>query len=117
MPLCNSVSAIVYNLCATFVHLLFRYSAAAGVRNQGQPDWGMFEHWLLDDIQKCCSDAGFSSPLMEYVSLYEKAKQLGAASCKVVARPYAAFIPCSTLFVVQVPAQQHVCPHFVSALA
>jgi hypothetical protein len=57
-----------------------RYSAAAGVRNRGDPDWGTFDYWLLDEIQTVCSKANFTSPLPGYVSYYKLAKDKGASA-------------------------------------
>ena len=54
-----------------------RYSAAAGVRNRGDYNFGMFDYWLLDEIATICSDSKFPSPVPEFVSLYSKAEEAG----------------------------------------
>lgn len=47
------------------------------MRNRGDPDYGIFDFWLLDQIQEVCEGAGFASPLPDYVSLYKEAKEKG----------------------------------------
>mgnify|MGYP001810958313 CR=1 FL=1 len=58
-------------------HLPHRYAAAAGVRNRGDQDWGMYAFWLLDSISDVCAQAGFTSPLVGYQSMYKEAKEKG----------------------------------------
>ncbi len=42
-----------------------RYSVRASIRNRGEPDFGMFDHQLLDKIVKLTSKASFDDPLAE----------------------------------------------------
>lgn len=50
-----------------------RYSAHSGVRNRGEPDFGMLEFMCLDEIKEACSKARFTDPLPEYQSLAKTA--------------------------------------------
>jgi hypothetical protein len=59
--------------------LLFacRFSAHSGVRNRGDPDFGMLEFWMLDEIRDVCQAANFQDPLPTFKSLYKIAKEKG----------------------------------------
>lgn len=54
-----------------------RYSVHSGIRNRGDPDFGMVDLWMLDEIKEVCSAAGFEDPLQNFQSQYKEAKAKG----------------------------------------
>jgi hypothetical protein len=61
-----------------------RFSAHSGVRNRNDPDFGMLEFWLLDEIQDICRDANFADPLPAFKSLHKVAQAKGECTAQPV---------------------------------
>ncbi|GAQ93224.1 hypothetical protein KFL_013720010, partial [Klebsormidium nitens] len=44
----------------------YRWNYECAVRNKGAKDWGMFDHWLLEEMQDTCAAMGWPNPCPEW---------------------------------------------------
>lgn len=44
----------------------YRWNYECAVRSKGAKDWGMFDHWLLEEMQAVCAAMGWPNPCPEW---------------------------------------------------
>lgn len=59
----------------------YRWNYECAVRNKGAKDWGMFDHWLLEEMQAVCASMGWPDPCPEWRQAAPTQEQFGVHSC------------------------------------
>lgn len=73
----------------------YRWTYECAVRSRGAKDWGMFDHWLLEEMQAVCAAMGWPDPCPEWRQAPPTQEKFGvhAASADMQADMQAAATP------------------------
>lgn len=44
----------------------YRWNYECAIRSKGAKDWGMYDHWLLEEMQSVCASMGWPNPCPEW---------------------------------------------------
>lgn len=58
----------------------YRWNYECAVRNKGAKDWGMFDHWLLEEMQAVCASMGWPDPCPDWRPAPQTQERFGVHS-------------------------------------
>lgn len=56
----------------------YRWNITCGITNRGERDYGMFDHFLLEEMQKVCLEMGWPDPFPEWKKAPSTTERFGA---------------------------------------
>ncbi|GAQ92967.1 hypothetical protein KFL_012280010 [Klebsormidium nitens] len=64
----------------------YRWNYECAVRSKGARDWGMFDHWLLEEMQDTCAAMGWPNPCPEWRRAPATQERFGVHAAPAVLR-------------------------------
>jgi hypothetical protein len=58
----------------------YRWNYDCAVQNRGAVDWGMYDHWLLEEMQAACARMGWPNPCPEWRAAPPTSERFGVDS-------------------------------------